>query len=96
MISSTESERIAVTAARMASKETLSEAFSLLGIALGNQDSINEFRADLMFIRSIRKGSAKATTRFFMTMVTLFAGALAYGLVDWFRTWVRSGLPPAH
>jgi len=80
-------ERIAMAAAKVAVETTLNEAFAALGIARGNLDAINELRADLAFIRSVRQGSVKAGARFALTLVTLFAGAVAYGVVDWLRHW---------
>lgn len=84
-VTSTMAERIAVTAAKMAAETALNELLATLGVARGNVDSMNELRADLMFIRSIRHGSVKAGARFFLTIVTLFAGAFAYAVVDYFK-----------
>lgn len=89
-VPSTEAERIAIAVAKLAVNDALNELLALLGVARGNQDSINELRADLVFIRSIRQGSVKAGSRFFLTIVTLFAGGVAYGFVDWLRTWLTA------
>lgn len=88
MIPITEAERMVVAAQKLAYNDSLNEVFAQLGIARGNQESMNEFRADQVFIRSIRHGSVKAGSRFFLTIITLMAGGFAYGLVEAFRTWI--------
>lgn len=90
-VTSTEAERIAVVSAKLAANEALTELLASLGIARGNIESMEEFKADLRFVRSIREGSVKAGARFFMTIVTLFAGAFAYGFVEWLRASLGHG-----
>lgn len=82
-VASTEAERIAIAAAKLAVNDALNEIFASLGIARGNLDSMESFRADLGFIRTLRLGSSKAGGRFIMTVVTLAATAFAYGLWSW-------------
>lgn len=90
-VETTESERIALAAAKLATNDSLNELFATFGVNRANVESLEEFKADLRFIRSIRQGSAKAGARFAMTIVTLFAGAFAYGLVEWLRSAMATG-----
>lgn len=83
-----EAERMVVAGSKLAVNDALNETYAQFGVARGNQESMNEFRSDLVFIRSIRQGSVKAGSRFLLTIVTLFAGGVAYGFVDWARHWL--------
>lgn len=51
-----------------------------------NVDSIEKFKRDLQFVRDLREGSEKAKSRFYLTIVVLFASAFAYGFVSWTKT----------
>lgn len=82
-VATTEAERIAITAAKLAVNDALNEVFAAFGVSRGNVESMEEFRADLGFIRTLRVGSSKAGGRFIMTVVTLAATAFAYGLWSW-------------
>lgn len=84
-VETTEAERIAIAASKLAVNDALNELFESLGVARGSIASMEEFRSDLRFIRSIRNGSVKAGARFAMTIVTLFAGAFAYGFWEWIK-----------
>lgn len=90
MVHSTEAERIAVAAAKLACQDTLNELFSSLGIDRANMTAMKEFRDDLTFIRNVREGAFTAGSRFALTLVTVFAGAFAYGMVQWLRAVLAS------
>jgi hypothetical protein len=84
-IATTEAERIAITAAKLAVNDAMNELFSQLGVARGSVESMEKFRRDLMFMRDLRDASDKAKSRFYMTLVALFAGAFAYGIIAWLK-----------
>jgi len=82
----TEAERIAVAAAKLATNDALNELMALFGVSRGNVESVERFKRDLMFVRDLREGSEKAKSRFYLTIVAMFAGAFAYGTIAWLRT----------
>lgn len=100
-VPSTEVERIAVAAAKLACTDALNELFAQMGVNRANFESMDSFRKDIVFIRQLRKrteiwndleflrgvrmGSAKAGARFAMALVTIFAGAFAYGMWSWLK-----------
>ncbi len=100
-VPSTEVERLAVAASKLAVNDALNELFTQMGVNRANFDSMEAFKKDIQFIRSLRKrneiwsdleflhgvrtGSAKAGARFALALVTIFAGAFAYGMVSWMR-----------
>lgn len=84
-VSTTEAERIAVAAAKLATNDALNELLALFGVSRGNIDSIEKFKRDLLFVRDLREGSEKARSRFYLTLVALFAGAFAYGFIAWIK-----------
>lgn len=84
-VTTTEAERIAVAAAKLAVNDSLNELLALFGVSRGNIDSVEKFKRDLLFVRDLREGSEKAKSRFYLTLVALFAGAFAYGFVAWIR-----------
>ena len=81
----TEAERIALAAAKLAANDVMNETLALFGVSRGNQASVDEFRADLGFIRVIRTGSVKAGVRFGLTIVTILATGFAYGVWSWVK-----------
>lgn len=85
-VETTEAERIAVTAAKLACNDALNEFMALFGVNRANLESVEKFKRDLMFIRDLREGSEKAKSRFYLTIVAIFAGAFAYGMVSWLKT----------
>lgn len=84
-VATTEAERIAVAAAKLATTDALNELLALFGVARGNIDSVESFKRDLMFMRDLREGSERAKSRFYLTLVALFASSVAYGMWHWFR-----------
>ena len=84
-VPTTEMERIAVASAKLATNDALNELLGLFGVSRGNIDSVEKFKRDLMFVRDLREGSEKAKSRFYLTIVALFAGAFAYGVISWLR-----------
>lgn len=84
-VTTTEAERIAIAAAKLAVNDALNEWMALFGVARGNIESVEKFKRDLLFIRDLREGSEKAKSRFWLTLVAMFAGAFAYGMVAWIR-----------
>lgn len=89
-VTTTEAERIAVTAAKLATNDAMNELLALFGVSRGNIESVERFKRDLLFVRDLREGSEKAKSRFYLTLVALFAGAFAYGFVAWLREAFRS------
>lgn len=85
-VTTTEAERIAITAAKLATTDALNELLGLFGVSRGNLDSVEKFRRDLLFMRDLREASEKAKSRFYLTIVAIFAGAFAYGMISWMRT----------
>jgi len=97
-VPTTEAERIAVAAAKLAGNDVMNETFALIGVARGSVDSVEEFRADLAFVRALRKrpeiwkdfdflqsarlGSIKAGAKLFMTVFTMATGAAAFWLFN--------------
>lgn len=84
-VDTTEAERIAIAAAKLATTDALNELLALFGVSRGNVESVEKFRRDLMFMHDLRESSEKAKSRFYLTLVALFAGAFAYGMVSWVR-----------
>lgn len=87
-----EASQIALAAAKEAVRETMTEMFSLLGVNVANFDSMQGLRDDLAFVRSLRHGATKAGGRFFLTIVSLIAGAVAIGMWEWLRSALHIGL----
>lgn len=85
-VASTEAERIAITAAKLATNDALNELLALFGVSRGNIESVEKFRRDLLFMRDLREASEKAKSRFYLTLVAIFAGAFAYGMISWLKT----------
>lgn len=95
-------ERLVLAAAKEASRETMAELFSLLGVNTANFDSMQQLRDDLTFIRnlrsmkefnddlrfvgSLRSVARKAGMRFMLTLVALLAAALGAAAWSWFQT----------
>lgn len=104
-----EAERIAIAAAKLASNDCMNEFFADLGISRGNVESMERFRNDLAFLRSLRQrkevwqdldflaamrgGSVKAAARVGLTILTLLTGAFAYGMVSWLKSVFSGGAP---
>src|SRR5689334_17454703 len=82
----TEAERIAIAAAKLATNDALNELLGLFGVSRGNVESVEKFRRDLLFMRDLRETSEKAKSRFYLTLVAIFAGAFAYGMISWIKT----------
>lgn len=101
-ITTTDAERLALAAAKVATTDALNELLATFGVARGSVDSVEAFRKDLMFLRSMRSrkdiwpdldflqamrnGSVKAAARMGLTILTLLTGAFAYGMVAWLKT----------
>jgi hypothetical protein len=106
-VSTTEAERIALAASKLAGNDILNETFALFGVARGNVESVEEFKKDLMFVRTLRKrpelwqdveflhalrqGSLKAGSRVFFTILTIVTGGVVVGFWAWFWNWVKVG-----
>lgn len=105
MISTTEAERIAVAAAKLASNDALNELMATFGVARGNVESVEKFKEDLRtarklkerpdlwldldFLHAMRSGSVKAAARVGLTILTILTGAFLYGVWGWLKTAVR-------
>lgn len=74
-------EEIASTASRKAINET----FRLLGVDTADQASLNEFRADLVHARSMRRMSDRATTVAWTVCITAIVGGLIAAVAGWFK-----------
>ena len=108
-LETTEQERIALAAAKLAVNDALNELFAQLGVNRASIESMTQFRKDLEFARhlrkrpelwedlsfltSVRSGSAKAGSRFLMALITIFAGAFALGMWGWLKSMF---IPPHH
>ena len=106
-VDSTEAERIALAAAKLATTDALNELLATFGVSRGNAESVERFRQNLMFLRqmhereeiwqdldflsAMRNGSVKAAARVGLTIITLLTGALAYGVVAWLKTVFSKG-----
>lgn len=104
-ITSTEAERIATAAAKVASEDALNELMASFGVARGNIESMEAFKedlhfasrlrrrdgiwADLDFLNAMRCGSVKAAARVGLTILTLLTGAFVYGMAGWLKSWLR-------
>lgn len=84
-IPTTEAERIAIAAAKVATTDALNELLGLFGVSRGNVESVESFKRDLMFMRDLREGSEKAKSRFYLTLVALFASAAGYSMWSWIK-----------
>lgn len=73
-------ERVALAAAKEGSRETMAEIFSLMGVNIANFDSMDEFRKDIAFIRSLRGTSSKVGSRVVVTLFTMFSVAIALSM----------------
>lgn len=68
----------AETIAKAAAKATVRETFRLLGVDLDNQQSVNDFRADLVYARKIRRLSEKTGSIALLVMISaIVTGMLA-------------------
>jgi alkanesulfonate monooxygenase SsuD/methylene tetrahydromethanopterin reductase-like flavin-dependent oxidoreductase (luciferase family) len=76
----TDAERIALAAAKEASRQTIAELFNTFGINITNMDEASEFRKDVQWIRRMRVGSSRAGSTFFFTFISAIAGAFAIGV----------------
>lgn len=63
-------EAIALEAARKAAKEVMRETFRMFGVDPDDQDSVNEFRADLIYMRDLRKMSRNVWGKVVLILVT--------------------------
>lgn len=91
-VQTTEAERIAIAAAKLATNDAMNELLAMFGVSRGNVESVENFKRDLMFMRDLREGSEKAKSRFYLTLVALFASAFAYSM--W--TWIKDMFAKAH
>lgn len=103
-VSITEAERQAIATAKVALTDAFAELFKALGINYANEESMEEFRKDLKFLRSLRKrpevwddlrflthartGIVKTGWRFFLALITIMAGGFAYGMLLAFKAWI--------
>jgi hypothetical protein len=101
-VPTTEAERIAITAAKLAVNDAMNELFAQLGVARGSVESMEEFKADIRFARALRKrpeiwldiefihalrcGSAKAGSRVFFTLLTIITVGIAAWIWQGFIT----------
>lgn len=77
-------ENVAVAAGRVASKETLSESFALLGINLANQEGRDAFRSDMEFVRRFRRRTELAGNRIGVAIFATIGTAIGGAMVAWF------------
>jgi hypothetical protein len=103
-VETTEAERIAITAAKLAVTDALNELFASFGIERGNFQSMESFKDDIKFLRSLRRrdgvwhdldfvrnvrqGSISAGRRFGFALIVIAAGAFAVGLGSAVKDWV--------
>lgn len=100
-VASTEAERQALATAKLALNDAQNEFFASFGVNRANVESMEDFKENLRMMRELRKrpelwqdldflhaarsGVGKAGSRFILTIITLFAGAFAYGMVEWVK-----------
>lgn len=78
MASEHELRSIAEDAAEQAADKAIERTFGLLGVDITNQDHVNEFRADLIYARSLRRMSERVWGKAVLVVVT---AGIAWGLV---------------
>lgn len=86
-----EAAAIALAAAKEASRQTLSEAFAMLGVNLADFESMQNFREDLDWARRARRVSEATGHRAWTTIVSIAAGAIAIGLWEYIRILLGKG-----
>lgn len=100
-VPSSEAERMMVACAKLALIDAQSEFLTLFGVNSANVESVEEFKKDLMFVRSFRKregiwrdieflssaraGTVKAACVVFVTMLTILTTAFVYEIWKAFR-----------
>lgn len=111
-IPTTEAERIAITAAKLAVTDVMSEMFVLFGIDRGNAQSIESFREDLAFARTLRKrkdigkdldflasirdGAVTAGKRAALITLSIVVVAFVMGVGQALRDWAIFALTGKH
>lgn len=103
-VKSTEAERIAIVAAKLAVTDAMTEMWAAFGVDRSNFESIEAFKSDLRFVRQVRKrdgiwhdldfirtvrnGSVSAGRRFVLAVVLVIATSFAVGAGSALKDWV--------
>lgn len=103
----TEAERMMIACAKLALTDAQTEFLALFGVNRANIESVEDFKKDLMFVRSFRNregvwrdieflstaraGTIKAACVVFVTMITILTTATAYGMWRFFKAAVTGG-----
>lgn len=80
---------IALAAAKEASRQTISETFSLFGVNVANFESMQEFKEDVEFVRRYRKISQLTGRKAWTTVVSLASAGVAIALWEWIKTLIK-------
>ena len=83
-----ELHRIAAEAAELAAKDALAQTFRLFGLDIFDQDQVNEFRADLIYARRLRKLSDRVS----VVMVWSVGGGIVAGALMMFWDGIKAAL----
>lgn len=79
---------IARDAAKLAAKDAIAQTFRLFGLDITDQDQVNEFRADLIHARRLRKLSDRVS----VVMVWSIGGGIVAGALMVFWDGIRAAL----
>ena len=89
---SLENEPLINQAAERAAREAVRETFRLLGIDIDEQGEVNDFRADLVYARKMRRLSEKTAVAAFIAL----AAAVGGGIVSLFWDGLKAALLGRH
>lgn len=83
-----ELRRIAADAAEQAARTTIHETFRLMGVDVADQDSVNEFRADLVHARRLRRLNERVGG----TIIVAIVGTIAVVVGSWIWDGVKGSI----
>lgn len=82
---------MAEDAAERAADKTVRELFRLLGVDIASQDQLNEFRADLVHARKMRRLWDRAGGHVLMIIISIATGAFLVAMWDTIRASLNKG-----
>lgn len=74
-----------INAIREAVRDELQTQFRAFGVDLKDQDSLNNYRDDLIWARKSRRAAGTVKSKVLMTAVTMVSGALFIGVWEAFK-----------
>jgi hypothetical protein len=105
-VPSTEEERRLIAAAKLAHIDAQAEFFAAFGVNAADAASMEEFKdvirfarslkkrpelwQELDFLHSLRSGSIKAWSRFYLAIVTLAAAGVVWSAIAAFKAWIAT------